>query len=269
MKLKKYLYTTGEFAKLTGVNKRTLHYYNDIGLFCPEIVEENGYHYYHCVQFAELEFILTLRRVGLSIDEIREYVARPSGESFSQVMEKKKKLIDDTIKRLMSAQAFLERKAERVKMGEQSRHASIELCSLPERRIILSAPITGMYNEEDFSVAAEFSLRLKKLFHLYDNFGSRICVDNIRRSEFDRYGCFFAYCPDDSDEYDEILPAGKYLRSFCVGDWGALPEVYDSILAYAREHGLRLRGYAYEEGLNEMAIKNKSDYVTMISVRCE
>ena len=46
MEQKHYLYSSGEFAKRAGVNKRTLHYYNDIGLFCPEVIEENGYHYY-------------------------------------------------------------------------------------------------------------------------------------------------------------------------------------------------------------------------------
>ena len=60
MEQKHYLYSSGEFAKRAGVNKRTLHYYNDIGLFCPEVIEENGYHYYTCFQFAQLEMILTL-----------------------------------------------------------------------------------------------------------------------------------------------------------------------------------------------------------------
>ena len=55
MNRKNYLYSSGEFAKLTGVNKRTLHYYNEIGLFRPEIIGENGYHYYTCFQFTELE----------------------------------------------------------------------------------------------------------------------------------------------------------------------------------------------------------------------
>lgn len=90
MKEKNYLYTSGEFAKLTGINKRTLHYYNNIGLFSPEIIEKNGYHYYTCFQFARLELIFILRKIGLSIDEIREYVTGPSDESFSQIMEKKK-----------------------------------------------------------------------------------------------------------------------------------------------------------------------------------
>ena len=41
--------------------------------------------------FAQLELILTLRKIGLSLDEIREYVTTPSDESFSQIMIKKEK----------------------------------------------------------------------------------------------------------------------------------------------------------------------------------
>ena len=93
MNRKNYLYSSGEFAKLTGVNKRTLHYYNEIGLFRPEIIGENGYHYYTCFQFTELELILTLRKIGLSIDEIKDYSSRPSDESFTEMMTKKKKYI--------------------------------------------------------------------------------------------------------------------------------------------------------------------------------
>ena len=111
-KNKKY-FSSGEFAKLTGVNKRTLHYYNDIGLFRPEIIGENGYHYYSAAQFAQLELILILRRVGSSIEEIRDYLTGPSETSFSQMMEKKKKLIDDSIDQLLSIQAFLDQKADR------------------------------------------------------------------------------------------------------------------------------------------------------------
>ena len=39
MKNKKYFLTSGEFAKMNGINKRTLHYYNDIGLFRPETMK--------------------------------------------------------------------------------------------------------------------------------------------------------------------------------------------------------------------------------------
>ena len=76
MKNKKFLYTTGQFAKLNGINKRTLHYYDEIGLFSPEFKEENGYRYYTCFQTVQLELIVTLRKIGLSIEEIIRYQHR-------------------------------------------------------------------------------------------------------------------------------------------------------------------------------------------------
>ena len=104
---KNTIYTPPEnFAKRAGVNKRTLHYYNDIGLFCPEVIEENGYHYYTCFQFAQLEMILTLRKIGLSIEEIREYASSPSDDSFSRIMEKRKLWIEESIQQLLSEQSF-------------------------------------------------------------------------------------------------------------------------------------------------------------------
>lgn len=269
MKQKNYLFSSGEFAKLTGVNKRTLHYYNNIGLFCPDVVGENGYHYYTCFQFAKLELILTLRKIGMSIEEIREYVTETSDTSFSEMMEEKKKLIDESINQLLYTQAFLEQKTERLRIGAEARHGAIDICTLPERKIICSSPISGIYDEKDFSVAAEFSLRLKKLFHLYDNFGSRIPIEAVRQGLFNHYDSFYAYCPPSSEIYDEILPAGSYLRAFCIGEWKKLPEVYRSILSYAEEHSLTLIGHAYEEGLNEMAIKTQNDYVTMITILCD
>ena len=68
MKNRKYFLTSGEFAKMNGINKRTLHYYNDIGLFRPEMIDENGYHYYSRFQAVQLEMILIFRRLGLSIE---------------------------------------------------------------------------------------------------------------------------------------------------------------------------------------------------------
>ena len=243
---KNYLYSSGEFANLMGVNKRTLHYYNDIGLFCSEIIGENGCHYYTCFQFVQLELILTLRKIGFSVDEIREYVGKLSDESFSHMIEKRKQRIEESINQLLSAKAFLDKKEEQLRLGIKAKCSTIESCMLPERKIVRSSPISGRY-DEDFSVAAEFSLRLKKLFHLYDSFGSRISVDRIKNNEFDSYDSFFAYCPNTAEAYDEILPAGKYLRAFCVGEWEKLSEVYRSILLYAEDHGLTLTGFAYEE----------------------
>ncbi len=81
--MREFYYSTGEFARLNGVNKRTLHYYDEIGLFSPEHKGENGYRYYTCMQFEQLELILLLRRIGFSIQEIKTYTQSPADTAFA------------------------------------------------------------------------------------------------------------------------------------------------------------------------------------------
>lgn len=266
MEHKKFLYSTGAFAKINGINKRTLHYYDDIGLFSPEYKADNGYRYYTCFQTAQLEMILILRSVGLSIDEIRQYTQNPSGESFENMVQERKELLDRSLCQLMEVRQFLQRKVEKLSLGSAARHGSIERIVLPEQRLLLSAPISGSYGDEDFSIAADFSQRLKGLYGLYDNFGSRIAVDRIMDKEYSDYDCFVTQGSEEDGYWDEIRPGGTFLRTYCIGRWETIPEVYQILCSYARDNQLELYGYAYEEGLNEMSLKNREDYITMITV---
>ena len=254
MKNKKCLYTIGQFAKLNGINKRTLHYYDEIGLFSPEFKEDNGYRYYTCFQMVQLELILTMRKIGLSIEEIIHYQQCPSGASFAELIAEKKHLIDKSIQELLNTKIFLEQKSSKLSLSLTAEHGKIEIIKLPEQRILLSQPITGTYDKDDFEAAADFSLRLKSLFGLYDNFGSRISTEQIVTRNCHKYDCFFAYGREDMEIYDDLLPAGMYLRSFCIGSWEKLEEVYRNICRFAEDNCLELFGYAYEEGLNEMSL---------------
>ena len=266
---KKYLYTTGQFAKLNGINKRTLHYYDEIGLFSPEIKGENGYRYYTCFQTVQLELILILRKIGLSIEEIVRYQQRPSGASFAELIEERKALIDKSIRELLNTKAFLEQKSKKLSLSLTAKEGEIETVTLPEQRILLSAPITGAYDDDDFAVAGDFSLRLKSIFGLYDNFGSRITADQILNGNYHDYDCFFAYGREDMEAYDTVRPAGTYLRTFCVGGWDKLKTVYRNIVKFAEKNQMDLFGYAYEEGLNEMSLQSRDDYITMITIGCK
>lgn len=64
------------FAALAGVNKKTLHYYDEIGLFRPAYVNEKGYRFYTPFQLDRLALIITLRDLGVPLQVIREYLGR-------------------------------------------------------------------------------------------------------------------------------------------------------------------------------------------------
>jgi DNA-binding transcriptional MerR regulator len=65
---------------------RTLHLYNKFGIFLPEFTDEKtGYRYYKFEQIADLKFILSFRKVGFSINEIKKVL---SGEFTNEVVIK-------------------------------------------------------------------------------------------------------------------------------------------------------------------------------------
>lgn len=66
------LFTIGQFAALHGINKKTLMWYDEIGLFKPAFIhEENGYRLYAITRVRELEVILLLRDMNVPIRDIR------------------------------------------------------------------------------------------------------------------------------------------------------------------------------------------------------
>ncbi|MBY4694361.1 MerR family transcriptional regulator [Burkholderia latens] len=67
----------GELAKRSGLTVRTLHHYHAIGLLTPSARADNGYRLYDRHDIARLHQIQALRRFGLSLAEIGDYLNQP------------------------------------------------------------------------------------------------------------------------------------------------------------------------------------------------
>lgn len=65
------LMTTAEFAKLCHVEKRTLFFYDEIGLLKPERVLENHYRLYGMNQYRKMDMLKALQSTGMSLEEIK------------------------------------------------------------------------------------------------------------------------------------------------------------------------------------------------------
>lgn len=76
----------GELARRTGVSVRTLHYYDEIGLLSPSQRSDAGYRLYAAGDIVRLQQIRSLRQLGFTLEEIREWLDRP-GYSPRQVIE--------------------------------------------------------------------------------------------------------------------------------------------------------------------------------------
>jgi DNA-binding transcriptional MerR regulator len=67
----------GELARRTGLSIRTLHHYDDIGLLKPSLHNEAGHRLYTADDVARLQQVLSLRQLGLGLDEIRSCLDQP------------------------------------------------------------------------------------------------------------------------------------------------------------------------------------------------
>ena len=69
--------TVKEVSKLTGISVRTLHYYDEIGLFKPTEVKETGYRFYDDKAIDKLGQILVFRELDLPLADIKLIMDNP------------------------------------------------------------------------------------------------------------------------------------------------------------------------------------------------
>ena len=70
------MFSIGEFARLGTVSVRTLRHYDEIGLLQPAKVDpQSGYRYYSASQLGQLNRIVALKELGLSLTQAKQLLA--------------------------------------------------------------------------------------------------------------------------------------------------------------------------------------------------
>ncbi len=83
-----------EFAKLTGVSVRTLHYYDEIGILKPAFVDkQNGYRFYDEGSLEHMQEILFYRELDFELKSISEILSSPDYDKQKALAEQRKLLI--------------------------------------------------------------------------------------------------------------------------------------------------------------------------------
>lgn len=107
-RMEERIYNVTEFAKLCGVTPRTIKYYEELGLFCPEKVESNGYRVYNAGQMDEISAIRLFKEHGLSLKEIREIVACNDTDGMIRRLNRQQEILAERILHLNRQQRIVE-----------------------------------------------------------------------------------------------------------------------------------------------------------------
>ncbi|MEM1425392.1 MAG: heavy metal-responsive transcriptional regulator [Cyanobacteria bacterium P01_H01_bin.130] len=101
------LLRTGEVAQKLGLNSQTLYFYERIGLIPAPQRSPSGYRLFGDHDVARLNFIVRIKALGLSLEEIKDILALYDGESLTcraiqERLEHKVQELDQKIQRLQT-----------------------------------------------------------------------------------------------------------------------------------------------------------------------
>ena len=78
--MQKTTWKIGELASQCGITVRTLHHYHQIGLLVPSEFTDAGHRLYTKDDASKLQQILSLKQLGLSLEEIFNFLVNPNYE---------------------------------------------------------------------------------------------------------------------------------------------------------------------------------------------
>lgn len=269
--MKDNYFSTGEFAKLCNVNKKTLFYYDEIGLFKPEIVKENGYRYYSVYQLKVFDIIHTLRDLGVPLKQIKSFIDERNPKSVVKFFEYKTGEIENEIKQLRRKQEIMSNKIKIIKEAEKIRD-NIDNLSIEEQDeeyLVLSKNIDKSKFPYDSEVYANhLNYCYNQDLYIGYPLGFIKTIDDLY-SEND-YAYTYYYTKVNKNDGENIIkkPKGKYLVGYLNGSYIDIPGLYKKMLDYVKTHNLELIGHSYEEELiNLIAVKDMNDYIIKVSMQ--
>ena len=289
MKKDREYLTTGEFAELFGVKKQTMFHYDDMGIFRPEIIGENGYRYYSYDQMETFSIILMLRELGLSIAEIREQIESRSPEELVELLDSKRKDIDRKIERLRWAKEYIRRKTLTTREGIGLRNGDgdlrtgeVFLQELPDE-LMITTSYSGSGDERTVNKAVGDHFRYLRSLGMNSCYpdgatiprASVVLDENGAGYRYDKY-----YTILTESEAEHLRESGDLVRMAVEDGGGRFIAVYDErgysgvgkcirkLLEYADEHGLELGDDFYEDVIwDDLSGRNIDNYLIKISIR--
>lgn len=264
-------FTTGEFAKLCNINKKTLFHYDDIDLFKPEKVLSNGYRYYSEYQLEVFDVIRILKDIGMPLKNIKGFLDKRNPENIIELFEYEINEMEKEIIKLQKKQEVMLNKISIIKEGRISTN-KIELQQQSEDYILLSNPVDNSkdsYDMENYIALLDYCY--EKNLNIGYPVGAIMSKENLKKKNYSNYSYYFIKVNENTvDKKVCVKPKGIYVTSYLHGYYDELPNLYKSMERFIDENSLRIVGSAYEEVMHDAVVaKNMNNYIIKVSIQVE
>lgn len=262
-------FTTGEFAKLCGVKKQTLFHYDEIGLFSPVLIKENGYRYYSYRQLYTFTMISTLKELNMPLKAIKTYLDERTPEKYLDLLTQKIDEVDQSIEKLNQIRERLTTAMCHTTKALHTQHAKIILEEQESEYLLISSPLTSTTHKEFSNFMFEYiSFCTDHALSYQDSFGSLLRVQDIADGIPNCYTTLYARTHNAQIPSVIEKPGGLYAVTYHQGPYGKIFETYTKVLDFVKKHQLKIGEYFYEEYfLDDLATKDEKNFITQIMVQ--
>ncbi len=267
-------FTISDFAKLMGISRQTLIYYDRIGLFKPIKTLGNKYRLYSESQINVISLISMLGEMGVPLKEIKTIVDNISPDTAIEILKRQRNEAEEKLRRLRMLENMINLRIEQITFGK----AVAEKTTLPFSVMEIKENIPLYVGEElncamddiEDNFIIDFYARCEKLnFPLIFSSGQMKSRENITagKTEIISNMCFTLKEPDGANA---VIPKGRYAVGYVHGDYGDTDNTYGELLSFIKGKGLKVVGNAYEEYLlDELSESDPLNFIMRIMVQVE
>ncbi len=254
-------FTTNEFAKIVGVSKHTLFYYDKFGVFQPERKSENGFRAYSSFQIGTFYIIKSLQEMGVSLPDIKTYLNNRTPEGCLLLLKEHDRILNEQIKKLSNTVKLIREKQQVIEQYFENKDLGIQIEYEDEEQLFVTKASPDEYFvtfAKHIKQASENGLNLPyTIGHIIEN-------DDFSNKEFIDY--YFSKM-NNENAVSFVKEAGKYLHYFHKNGYYTIDEGYTILHEYAKNNHLKLGKYFFEYLiLDELSMAQIDEYVIKISV---
>lgn len=250
--LEKY-YSIGEFAKITDIPMRTLHFYDRKGVLKPiKIDEQNNYRYYSPFQIVDAELIKTFKLLDVNLDEIIEIQSYSTNELL-QFLTKQQEIIEEKEKKIKAAKENLI--SLKQQFEQQLNLTNFEEVYIKEEKeqTILKMKIGENQNIEESDYVLKNIVEYDKLKHSSSLLGGIFPLVSYSSFEEMKYEWIFLPVPKDMTFSDlpnnvelDVIPAGQYVTIAFAHEPTRYFEMFQKLIQYIEMDKLAVKSSLYE-----------------------
>lgn len=244
-------FTPGELAKLLGISKQLLLYYDKNDIFSPEFVNENGYRFYVLSQYFTLQIIISLRKLDVSLKEIKAYLKSKDINLLKEIYRNKQQEYKKQIEELLYLETTMQQKISFLN----------NIDNLPLNQILLELQEEEhLYFSEDISLQTPIKQRMNILAnHMLPVFSHESFQEYLMGFHYDSNDFFYE---DLITQYNVFISAnsklhynnpikktkekGLYLCVYCNDHYGLIDStIKERILKFVEQNNLHMHGGIY------------------------